>query len=148
MRFEIFSTSNKIYSLVFLSATERHKNLTALSKEVNNLKNIIEQEKISKGENVNEIAIWGEGIEAQLETVDGHVNKLIQCVQHPELSSKAEAKAKEIELERERQLEIEQARLELKFEYEKKAESSNQEKSVSETQAKTSLSGKLQKLSI
>ena len=55
-----------------------HDNLKILSKEVNELK--IEQEKLLKDENVDDVSKWSEEIESKLEMIDTdivHVGKYI-----------------------------------------------------------------------
>ena len=60
---------------------ERHRdNLKILSKEVNELKIKIEQEKLLKDENVDDVSKWSEEIESKLEMIDTdivHVGKYI-----------------------------------------------------------------------
>lgn len=119
------SKSEAIANKGNVETTQRHcDNLRALSKEVNELKLRIEQEKISKGEEVSEVSMWSEEIETKLEDVDTHVTKLVKCieetVQQDDLAKK-ESGEKVLDIQREKQLAFERAQLELKLEFEKKS---------------------------
>ena len=53
-----------------------HDNLKILSKEVNELKIKIEQEKLLKDENVDDVSKWSEEIESKLEMIDTDIAHL------------------------------------------------------------------------
>ena len=56
---------------------ERHRdNLKILSKEVNELKIKIEQKKLLKDENVDDVSKWSEEIESKLEMIDTDIAHL------------------------------------------------------------------------
>ena len=56
------------------------------------LKLQIEEEKVSKCEDMSEVFAWSEEIDAQLKKVDEHIAQLVECinkaVQHADLTSK------------------------------------------------------------
>ena len=93
-----------------------HDNLKILSKEVNELK--IEQEKLLKDENVDDVSKWSEEIESKLEMIDTDIARLGKYINKAEQHASLEAtELKEALLakERKQQLEFERAQLELKF---------------------------------
>jgi chromosome segregation and condensation protein ScpB len=52
------------------------------SKDVNELKLKIEQEKVSKGEQASDISVWSEEMDTKLEEViDRYIHQLVDCVQ-------------------------------------------------------------------
>lgn len=103
---------------------DRHLDaLRRLSREADDLKLQIEQEKITNGVTLEDVTIWSGEIEAKLASVDESV--VVAGKRLNEMKKEASMAGEEIEevslhKKRKEQLDFERAQLELKLEYEKK----------------------------
>ena len=105
---------------------ERHRDgLVALAKQADEIKMKVEQEKLAKGEALEEVCTWGCGIDKRIESVDTEIEHLGKCLREAKMQSQLTEKENEGALaakEMEQQLEFERQKLEMKLEYEKKSE--------------------------
>ena len=105
---------------------ERHPvALRAIVKRIESVKTQIEQAKLESGVQVDELAKWSAGVEAQQATVDEEITYLSQTLVQINYKASLEAKKCEEELaerDRDKQLQFERAQLEQKLEFEKKME--------------------------
>ena len=105
---------------------ERHRDaLRAIVKRIESVKTQIEQAKLESGVQVDELAKWSAGVEAQQATVDEEITYLSQTLVQINYKASLEAKKCEEELaerDRDKQLQFERAQLEQKLEFEKKME--------------------------
>ena len=105
---------------------ERHPDaLRAIVKRIESVKTQIEQAKLESGVQVDELAKWSAGVEAQQATVDEEITYLSQTLVQINYKASLEAKKCEEELaerDRDKQLQFERAQLEQKLEFEKKME--------------------------
>ena len=105
---------------------ERHRDaLRAIVKRIESVKTQIEQAKLESGVQVDELAKWSAGVEAQQATVDEEITYLSQTLVQITYKASLEAKKCEEELaerDRDKQLQFERAQLEQKLEFEKKME--------------------------
>ena len=124
--------------------TERQgTSITTMIRAVNNLKELILEQKFAEGQTDDEVAAWGEEIEDRLVEADEQVQMLNNQIRQMEVNSKAAEKAQERqskldfersqyeqqeaheELERRRQLEFEGELLKQKLEYQKALEAAH-----------------------
>ena len=98
----------------------RHRdNLKSLAKEVHEHKFKIEQAKLSKGENLDDVSTWSVEIEEKLEAVDteiANLGKWLDEAKHQASLAAKQSKEALLAKERQQQLEFERAQHELKFE--------------------------------
>ena len=127
---------------------ERHRDgLVALAKQADEINIKVEQEKLAKGEALEEVCTWGCGIDKRIESVDTAIEHLGKCLREAKMQSQLTEKENEGALaakEMEQQLEFERQKLEMKLEYERKSEELKKEKSGDSGNAQA----KLPKLSI
>ena len=127
---------------------ERHRDgLVALAKQADEIKMKVEQEKLAKGEALEEVCTWDCGIDKRIESVDTEIEHLGKCLREAKMQSQLTEKENEGALaakEMEQQLEFERQKLEMKLEYEKKSEELKKGKSGDSGNAQA----KLPKLSI
>ena len=105
---------------------ERHRDaLRAIVKRIESVKTQIEQAKLESGVQVDELAKWSAGVEAQQATVDEEITYLSQTLVQINYKASLEAKKCEEELaerDRDKQLQFERAQLEQRLEFENKME--------------------------
>ena len=105
---------------------ERHcEALRTIVKKVEGVKTQIQQAKLESGIQVDELAKWSAGIEAQQEMADKEIKHLSERLVQINYKTSLQAKKCEEELverDREKQLQFERAQLEQKLEFEKKME--------------------------
>ena len=105
---------------------ERHREaLRAIVKKVESVKTQIEQEKLESGVQVDELAEWSAGVEAQQATADEEITYLSETLIQINYKTSLQAKKCEEELaerDRDKQLQFERAELEQKLEFDKKME--------------------------
>ena len=92
---------------------ERHRHgLVALAKQADEIKMKVEQEKLAKGEALEEVCTWGCGIDKRIESVDTEIEHLGKC--EAKMQSQLTEKQNEGALaakEMEQQLEFERQKL-------------------------------------
>ena len=99
---------------------ERHRDgLVALAKQADEIKMKVEQEKLAKGEALEEVCTWGCGIDKRIESVDTDIEHLGKCLMEAKMQSQLTEKEYEGALAAK---EMEQQKKEMKLEYEKKSE--------------------------
>ena len=102
----------------------RHRDaLKGLTREADECKIKIEQEKLSNDENLEDVAAWSSEVEIKLETIDTYIARIGKYLD--EENQRAKLAAKEVDQvlvskEREQQLQFERAQLEMKLEFDKK----------------------------
>lgn len=102
----------------------RHRDgLVCLAKEADEVKLKIEEKKIAKGEQMDEVCAWSNEIDKVIEGVDAEIEYLGKCLGEVKKKSQMAEKESEkatIAKEREEQLAFEKAQWEMKLDYEKK----------------------------
>lgn len=129
----------------------RHRDgLVCLAKEADEVKLKIEEKKIAKGEQMDEVCAWSNEIDKVIEGVDAEIEYLGKCLGEVKKKSQMAEKESEkatIAKEREEQLAFEKAQWEMKLDYEKKSEELGSKKGKG-LSGDTGMHAKLPKLSI
>ena len=131
---------------------ERHRDaLRAIVKKIESVKTKIEQAKLERGVQVDELTEWSAGVEAQQETADEEITHLSERLVQMNYKTRMQAKECEEELaeqDRQKQLEFERTQREMRLTYEKKIEETRQAKTTEPTSTQAAKTAKLPKLVI